>query len=251
VDELIGLSMQGTDDRIRDDKPVTPGFMIAVLLWQDYQARTREHEGHSKPAEARFLAASDTLAAQARIMTIPRRFSQFARDVWTVQERLIARRPRSVNRLLAHPRFRAGYDFLLLRAEIGDAVGEEADWWTRLQDANEEERAAMEERMAANLQDNQQAFNAAETGIAQAFEDGGAFDLTQTVTRNATEIATSDTYAAYSTEFRGWSKPPLGSLYSATSFNAAHFDIEATGTTDGGASAELHGGAYQIAPKSN
>ena len=143
MDPLIAQAMKNTDERVANDKPVTPGFMIAVLLWQDYQARTREHESHAKPAEARFLAAGESLAAQARIMTIPRRFSQFARDVWTVQERLLARRPRSINRLLAHPRFRAGYDFLLLRAEIGEAVGEEADWWTRLQDANEEERAAM------------------------------------------------------------------------------------------------------------
>jgi poly(A) polymerase len=142
-DPLIARAMRNTDDRIAEDKPVTPGFMIAVLLWRDYQARIKDHEAHAKPAEARFLAASEALAAQAEVMTIPRRFSQFVRDVWAVQERLIERRPRTIARLAHHARFRAAYDFLLLRADIGDGLEEEADWWTRYQEVDEEERRAM------------------------------------------------------------------------------------------------------------
>jgi len=139
-DPLIGLAMRNTDERIGEGKPVTPGFMLAVLLWRDYQARLGEHEASAKPAEARFLAASDALAAQQRILSVPRRFSQFVRDVWSLQERLVLRRPRSIGRLLQHPRFRAAYDFLLLRAETGEPVRDEADWWTEYQDADSEAR---------------------------------------------------------------------------------------------------------------
>ena len=135
--------MQNTDERIAQDKPVTPGFMMAVLLWRDYQARVNEHQAQVKPAEARTLAAGETLAAQQQVIAVPRRFSQFVRDVWSVQERLLERRPRSITRLAEHPRFRAGYDFLLLRSQIGEAVTEEADWWTRFQEVDAEERSRM------------------------------------------------------------------------------------------------------------
>lgn len=142
-DELIRRAMQNTDERIAQDKPVTPGFMMAVLLWRDYQARVNEHQAQVKPAEARTLAAGETLAAQQQVIAVPRRFSQFVRDVWSVQERLLERRPRSITRLAEHPRFRAGYDFLLLRSQIGEAVTEEADWWTRFQEVDAEERSRM------------------------------------------------------------------------------------------------------------
>ena len=131
-DALMIQAMQNTDERIAEDKPVTPGFLLAVLLWADYRARARDHEANAKPAEARFLAAAEALSQQQQIMSIPKRFSQFVRDVWMLQERLEERRPRNITRLFEHPRFRAGYDFLLLRQQVGDdSVAEAADWWTR------------------------------------------------------------------------------------------------------------------------
>jgi poly(A) polymerase len=139
-DPLIGLAMKNTDDRIADAKPVTPGFMLAVLLWGDYLARLDEHAASLKPAEARFLAASETLSAQQQIMSLPRRFSQFVREVWSLQDRLLEPRARSVNRLLQHPRFRAAYDFLVLRAEVGEPLRDQADWWTSFQEADAEAR---------------------------------------------------------------------------------------------------------------
>jgi len=142
-DPLIIRAMQNTDERIAIDKPVTPGFLIAVLLWQDYQARTRDHAATAKPAEAKFLAAAETLSAQQQIIAIPRRFSQFVRDVWSISDRLLERRPRTVIRLAEHQRFRAGYDFLLLRAEVGEDVSEQAEWWTRYQEVDAEERSRM------------------------------------------------------------------------------------------------------------
>lgn len=156
-DPLIPRAMQNTDDRIHADKPVTPGFLLAVLLWADYRARAADLGEQMKPPEAHLQAAADCLWEQQQIIAVPRRFSQFIREVWHLQERLQTRQPRAIDRLAGHARFRAAYDFLLLRAEAGDqtvrseAEAEEmvaaADWWTRFQDVGADERQAMiEER---------------------------------------------------------------------------------------------------------
>jgi poly(A) polymerase len=156
-DPLIPRAMRNTDTRIRQDKPVTPGFLLAVLLWADYRARSADLQAEMKPAEAKGHAATDCLAEQQQIMAVPRRFSQFIRDVWQLQDRLVARQPRAIERLAGHARFRAAYDFLLLRAEAGDVsvtteaeteeISTAADWWTRYQEVSDTERKAMiEER---------------------------------------------------------------------------------------------------------
>jgi len=139
-DELVDRAMANTDARIAAGKPVTPGFLLAVLLWCDYLARSAEARQTKKPGEAAALAAADALSAQHQIISIPRRFSQFVRDVWSLQRRLEDRYARNITRLATHPRFRAAYDFLVLRAESGEGQGidEAADWWTRYQDADEE-----------------------------------------------------------------------------------------------------------------
>ncbi len=133
-------AMANTDARIAAGKPVTPGFLLAVLLWYDYLARSAEARQKKKPGEAAAVAAADALSAQHQIISIPRRFSQFVRDVWSLQRRLEDRYARNITRLATHPRFRAAYDFLVLRAESGEGQGidEAADWWTRYQDADEE-----------------------------------------------------------------------------------------------------------------
>jgi poly(A) polymerase len=152
-DELVVRAMRNTDERIREDKPVTPGFLLAVLLWADFLARAADLGESVKPAEARLHAAIECLSEQQQIISIPRRFTQFIRDVWHLQQRLEARLPRTIERLAGHVRFRAAYDFLLLRAETGDDVGEAAAWWTSYQDAGPEVRQAMiDERRASTPQ---------------------------------------------------------------------------------------------------
>ncbi|MEZ5559656.1 MAG: polynucleotide adenylyltransferase PcnB [Pseudomonadales bacterium] len=151
-DPLVQRAMGNTDQRIAEDKPVTPGFLLAVLLWHDYCARASDLAASHKPADARALAMAETLAAQQLIMSIPRRFSQFVRDVWTLQERLCDTRPRQIARTAEHERFRAAYDFLLLRAETGDPdpmVAERAEWWTRYQEVDAAERGDMIEALRA------------------------------------------------------------------------------------------------------
>jgi poly(A) polymerase len=144
-DDLVRLAMRNTDLRIAQDKPVTPGFLLAVLLWRDFEARRGEFEGSRRPAEARASAASATLADEQEIIAIPRRFTQFIRDVWALQLPLEGRRPRSIGQAFGHERFRAAYDFLVLRAEADEPVKDAADWWTRYQELDTPGRIAMVE----------------------------------------------------------------------------------------------------------
>ena len=151
---LIGLAMDNTDLRIAEDKPVTPGFLLAVILWEDYRARidelTASAGARRKPREAAPVAAHEAIAAQRRTISIPRRFSSFVHDIWHLQDRLEARRPKQVLRALSHPRFRAAYDFLLLRAEIGTVDTSLAQWWEAIQDADGERRDAMLTALGTN-----------------------------------------------------------------------------------------------------
>ncbi len=148
-DPLVRLAMRNTDLRITEDKPVTPGFLFGVLMWRDFQARSAELMESHKPAEARAMAAGMTLGEQQSIIAVPRRFSQFIRDVWGLQHRLEGRRPRSVAVLHGHERFRAAYDFLVLRAQAGEDVGEAADWWTRYQEQDPAGQEAMVDELRA------------------------------------------------------------------------------------------------------
>ena len=110
---------------------------------------------------------------------------------------------------------------------------------------------SMQERIASNTQEQVHAFQAAETGLNQAFADNNAYDITSSYTGGATPtaFAGSADSASYLPTFLGFSPPPPGSLYSATSFQAAHFNFRATGLSETNLSVTLNGGAYQIAPK--
>jgi poly(A) polymerase len=142
-DVFVRMAMRNTDLRIAQDKPVTPGFLLAVLLWQDFQARCADLDGTRKASEARAGAASAVLADEQAIIAIPRRFSQFIRDVWALQVHLEARRPKAIPQVFAHERFRAAYDFLVLRAEADEPVQDAAEWWTKFQEQDGTGKGAM------------------------------------------------------------------------------------------------------------
>ncbi len=146
-DPLVPLAMRNTDLRIADGKPVTPAFLLAVMLWRDVQARQAELEETHKPAEARAMAAGAALAEQQQVISIPRRFSQFIRDVWGLQHRLESRRYRAITQIHAHERFRAAYDFLVLRSQAGEPVGDAAEWWTEYQEQDGPGMQAMVEAL--------------------------------------------------------------------------------------------------------
>ena len=135
---LIQKAIRNTDQRVEKDKPITIGFILAALLWEDYSARVVALKEHKKIREARSIAAIETIQDQQKIISIPRRFSAFITEVWLLQPRLEERRKRDINRLFNHRRFRAAYDFLLLRKQSGETgvTDESADWWTKFQESN-------------------------------------------------------------------------------------------------------------------
>jgi poly(A) polymerase len=134
---LVLAAMRNTDERILGGASVTPGFLVAVLLWDDFCARSHDQATlEDDPAFA-------TLKHQQSRIAVPRRFGTFAREVWLIQERLHKRNPRSLVRLTSHKRFRAGYDFLCLQAESDELMVPIADWWSEFQSADESERRAL------------------------------------------------------------------------------------------------------------
>ncbi|MEM6707357.1 MAG: polynucleotide adenylyltransferase PcnB [Pseudomonadota bacterium] len=141
---LIAAAMANTDARVAEGKPVTPGFLFAVLLWPDFLARCHELAEPDKPLEFSSRAADETLRLQQHIIAVPRRFSQFVKETWLLQQRLIQPKSKGMGTLVGHPRFRAAYDFLLLRAETEEEhLKERADWWTRYQESDEDAQAQL------------------------------------------------------------------------------------------------------------
>ena len=145
VHALIGLAMESTDKRIQEGKPVTPAFIFAILLWFPLQVCIKEIQERSElpPLSVLEAAMSQVLHQQSQIIMIPKRFSQIIREIWLLQYRFSKRTGKRAFHVLEHTRFRAGYDFLALRALAGDESLELAQWWTTFQDLSEEEQLAM------------------------------------------------------------------------------------------------------------
>jgi poly(A) polymerase len=144
-ERFVMLALNRTDERVREDKPVSPAFLFAALLWHEVLAAWKRHEEDDgmKPIPALHLAMEEVVAAQIERLAIPRRFTTDMKELWALQPRLLQRSGRRPYKLLEHPRLRAGYDFLQLRCESGEVDLEVAQWWERFMRAGEEERARM------------------------------------------------------------------------------------------------------------
>jgi len=133
---LVRQALANTAERVAKEQPVTPAFLFAAMLWPAYAKRVEQlqrEQGHV-PVVAQNQAAEEAIAAQQLRIAIPKRFSVPMREIWALQPRFLNRQGARVKRLLAHPRFRAAYDFLLLRAQAGEpGTGELAAWWTQAQ----------------------------------------------------------------------------------------------------------------------
>ena len=143
-ERFVMLALNGTDVRILEGKPVSPGFLFAALLWHEVLATSKKiRETGMAPMPALFLAMDQVLETQTAKLAIPRRFTTDMKDLWALQHRLENRSGRRPFRVLEHPRFRAGYDFLQLRCDSGELDAEVGDWWRRFQQASANEREAM------------------------------------------------------------------------------------------------------------
>lgn len=144
VNALICMALENTDIRIRDGKPVTPAFIFAVLLWFPMIDLSKKlQQSGMDPLPAIEKAMSIVIAEQNKIISIPKRYTQVIREIWLLQYRFVKRSGGRAFSLLQHPRFRAAYDFMALRALAGDEVMELAQWWTLFQECDEEEQHKM------------------------------------------------------------------------------------------------------------
>lgn len=130
---LARLALANTDHRLDEGKPVTPGFLLAAFLWHRFVQRVPTSELAAASDEQLDEAAVGVLREQQSTLAIPRRHAWFTREVWRLQPRLDHRTNQTVPTLLSHRRFRAAYDFLVLRAELDDSLAELARWWTEAQ----------------------------------------------------------------------------------------------------------------------
>jgi len=142
-ERFVELALAQTDERVRAGKSISPGFLFASLLWQRvadrWQAR-REAGEHTIPA---LMQAMDTvLDEQAEKLAIQRRFIADMREIWGLQPRF-DRTGRSAVRVLEHLRFRAGYDFMLLRVQAGELPAEVGQWWQDFVEADPAAREAL------------------------------------------------------------------------------------------------------------
>ncbi|NVK87147.1 MAG: polynucleotide adenylyltransferase PcnB, partial [Gammaproteobacteria bacterium] len=145
---FIAAALNSTDQRARQDKPITPAFLYAVFLWQPMRDRQQQlHEQGASHNDAYHKAMGQTLAEQSKFISIPKRFSLVIRDIWSLQPRLEQPNHKSF-RLLEHAKFRAAYDFLVLRAEADESLATTASWWTRFQEASPEGQRAMTQAIA-------------------------------------------------------------------------------------------------------
>ncbi|SFW87692.1 polynucleotide adenylyltransferase PcnB [Pseudomonas sp. NFACC10-1] len=141
---LISNALINTDLRIKQNKPVTPAFLFAALLWPALPAKVlRAQERGMPPIAAMQEAAHELIIEQCQRIAIPKRFTLPIREIWDMQERLPRRSGKRADLLLDNSRFRAGYDFLLLRETAGEQTEGLGQWWTDYQDCNDSERRDM------------------------------------------------------------------------------------------------------------
>jgi poly(A) polymerase len=143
-EKFVMSALANTDLRLREDKPASPAFLFAALLWHEVLSMWNAQLDAGKPAiPSLHLAMDAVLHKQRSQMAIPHRHDAIMKEIWLLQPRLEQRSGQRPLRLLALPRFRAAYDFLLLRCQSGEMPMELGEWWTEFQDADDERRDEM------------------------------------------------------------------------------------------------------------
>jgi poly(A) polymerase len=143
-DSFLKLALASTDARIREDKPISVGFLLATLLWrhvsQRWQVLLADGE---RPMPALLQAIGEIEAEQDETLAIPRRYSVTMREIWMLQSRFDGRIGARPYRFVEQPRFRAAFDFLSLRAEAGEVPRALVTWWADFQHADDTGREAL------------------------------------------------------------------------------------------------------------
>ena len=139
AEETFGLRFQqaaliNTDNRLKASKSITPGFLIAALLWPKLIDASKEQEVLNLK---KFFRSMDRIIREQQTLTaVPRKFHGYIKDIWSLQLKLETRLGNQPYKILNHPRFRAAYDFLLLREEAANDSQGIGNWWTKFQKIN-------------------------------------------------------------------------------------------------------------------
>ena len=140
-EKFVTLALANTDVRVQQGKPVSPGFLFASLLWHQVLEKWTAYRAAGEfPIPALHLAADDVLESQTEKLALQRKIGSDMRDIWAMQPRFERRQGKSPYKLLEHLRFRAGYDFLLLRCASGEIDAEIGEWWTAFYEGDEAAR---------------------------------------------------------------------------------------------------------------
>jgi poly(A) polymerase len=138
------LALKNTDDRILAGKSSNPSFLFATLLWHEMLVAWKKYQAQDQhPIPALHMAMNEVIDIQASKMAIHNRFTATMKEIWAMQPRFEQRAGKRPYALLTHPRYRAGYDFLLLRCASGETDTELGEWWTEFADASTERRTDM------------------------------------------------------------------------------------------------------------
>jgi poly(A) polymerase len=138
------LALESTDHRVREGKPISPGFLFATLLWHEVLAKWETFKASGERGiPALFMAMDEVLNVQSEKLAITRRIAGDIKDIWALQPRFEQRSGKRPFGVLEQLRFKAGYDFLLLRAESGEVPAELGQWWTRFASSDSDARSAM------------------------------------------------------------------------------------------------------------
>jgi poly(A) polymerase len=141
-ERFVRAAMVNTDKRVNAEQSVTPMFMIGVILWEPVRLLAEKIRSEEKMSDAHAIsmAAYEISALQQRRISIPRRFTGPMREMLALQPRFSQTKGRRAMNLIEHRRFRAAYDFMMLRADVGGVPAEIARFWTDVQQQDEAER---------------------------------------------------------------------------------------------------------------
>jgi poly(A) polymerase len=143
-EKLLEEALQNTDSRLQAGKTVSPAFLFAVFLWQPVVNAVKHEIDNGMPANVAYeKVLRALLRKQTESLTIPRTLLISIQDICFLQHRLTCRYGAIPYRLLEHPRFRAGYDLLLLRAAAGEPIDELSNWWIQFYNGDAEQREAL------------------------------------------------------------------------------------------------------------
>jgi poly(A) polymerase len=149
--KFLRIALENTDQRLHEDKPVSAGFLFAALLWHEVEADWIKRQAAGEYPVPALVEAMNTVEDKVqKRMAIPNRYGAAMKEIWLLQPRFEQRVGTRPWRLMEQQRFRAAYDFLMLRVECGMVEKSLGDWWTRFQNASEDERVTLMTAAADN-----------------------------------------------------------------------------------------------------